>query len=505
MTTVNQKIGILIQRTRQQRNITQADLAKLIGTSQSAINRIEHGKQNLSLETIARISDALDKQLMKVSDSVSLRIHGGKELHGAIEVNTSKNAAVHLLCASLLNSGTTRLKKVARIEEVFRIIEVLQSIGVDVKWHGADLEIKPPKKLDLTNLNADSARKTRSIIMFLGPLMHLSHQFEIPYAGGCKLGKRTIQAHSYALNELGLNIETANETYQITANPRKALRPIVMYESGDTATTNILLAAAKTPGKTIIKMASANYMVQDICLYLRELGVQIDGIGSTTLTVHGVSHINKSVTYSPSEDPVEAMTFIAAAVTTNSSILVRRAPIDFLELELLKLEKMGLKFDVSAAYSADNGYTQLVDVRIFKHNGSLQALADKIDSRPFPGLNIDHLPYFVPIAATAHGRTLIHDWVYENRAIYYTELTKLGADIELADPHRAFVTGPTKWRPTDMVCPVALRPAVINLIGMLAAPGVSVLRNIYTIARGYEDIAERFNSLGADIEVIHDL
>jgi UDP-N-acetylglucosamine 1-carboxyvinyltransferase len=132
-------------------------------------------------------------------------------------------------------------------------------------------------------------------------------------------------------------------------------------------------------------------------------------------------------------------------------------------------------------------------------------LAEKIHSLPYPGINADNLPYFVPIACVTKGRTLIHDWMYENRAIYYTEMTKVGAQVELADPHRLYVDGPTKFRAADVVCPPALRPASLLLIGMLASNGTSILRNIYTIQRGYEDLAERLNSLGAQIIVLHEL
>jgi UDP-N-acetylglucosamine 1-carboxyvinyltransferase len=246
-------------------------------------------------------------------------------------------------------------------------------------------------------------------------------------------------------------------------------------------------------------------MVQDLCFFLKKLGVKIDGIGTSTLTIHGVKDIKKNVTYSPSEDPIESMTFIAAAVTTNSSITVKRSPIEFLELELLKLKKMGLSFNVSEPYKADNGHTMLADITVHKHDGKLVALEEKVYARPFPGLNIDNLPYFVPIAAVAKGRTLIHDWVYEERALYYTELRKLGANVTLADPHRAYIEGPTKWRVADIVCPPALRPAVLLLIGMLAANGTSILRNVYSINRGYEDLAERLNALGAKIEILHDI
>ncbi len=505
--TTNQKIGELIYQIRQERGLTQAEFARRLGTSQSAVNRMEHGRQNLSLETLGRISDVLNKQILSINaGAINLRIEGGYELHGEIAIKTSKNAAVGLICASLLNKGTTRLKSVARIEEVNRMIEVLQSIGVNIRWlAGNDLEIKPPAKFDLAAMNKEAAKKTRSVIMMVGSLMHDYKEFKIPYAGGCELGKRTVLPHIYALEEFGTEIVAKSGHYNIIVNRHLPKRTVVLYESGDTTTENILMAAARLEGETVIKMASANYAVQDVCFFLQKLGVRIEGIGTTTLRVQGVKDIKKNVTYAPSEDPVEAMTFIAAAIVTNSKIIIRRAPIEFLELELLKLEKMGLEYNLSETYKAENGRTQLVDITIHKHNDGLVAPEEKLYGRPFPGLNIDNLPYFVPIAAVARGRTLIHDWVYEDRALMYTEIKKIGVDLELADPHRAFINGPTRWRAADVVCPSGIRPAVMLLIGMLAAPGISMLRNVYTINRGYEDLAERLNSLGAHITVHHEI
>ena len=279
----------------------------------------------------------------------------------------------------------------------------------------------------------------------------------------------------------------------------------MLYETGDTVTENALMAAARSSKETIIQYASANYSVQDVCYYLKRLGVKITGIGTTLLTVQGVPQIKKNITYSLAEDPIEAMFFISAALTTNSSITIRRVPIDFVSLELLKLRKMGAVIDQTERYKAANGQTDLVDLVVHKHNGELKALQDKIHPNVYPaGLNADNLPYFVPIAGVAKGRTLIHDWMYENRAIYYTEMTKVGMNVELADPHRLFVLGPTKFARADVVCPPALRPASLLLIGMLAAEGISTLRNIYTINRGYEDLAERLNSLGAHIQIFHE-
>ena len=507
MQTTNEKIGGLIAQIRQDRNLTQAEFARQLGTSQSAVNRIEHGKQNLSLETLGRISDVLNKQLISLSGgAVNLRIEGGHELKGEITLKTSKNAAVGLLCASLLNYGVTRFENFPRIEEVFRIIEVLESIGVQVKWYnGNNLEIRRPETLNLEKLDAEAARKTRSVLMMIGPLMHDFKEFKIPYAGGCKLGERTVEPHLFALEAFGIDIVATKGHYNITSHKKPAGR-LTLYESGDTVTENALFAAARTPEETTIEFASANYSVQDVCFFLQKLGVDIKGVGNTKLRVKGVPFIKKNITYSPAEDPIEAMFFTAAAITTNSQITIRRVPIEFMSLELLKLKKMGLKYDETERYKALNGQTDLVDLTIHKHNGQLRALTDKIHPNVFPaGINADNLPYFVPICAVAHGRTLILDWMYENRAIYYTEMTKVGAQVELADPHRLYILGPTKFSKADVVCPPALRPASLLLIGMLAAEGISTLRNIYTINRGYEDLAQRLNSLGANITVLHEM
>jgi UDP-N-acetylglucosamine 1-carboxyvinyltransferase len=192
------------------------------------------------------------------------------------------------------------------------------------------------------------------------------------------------------------------------------------------------------------------------------------------------------------------MFFISAAAVTNSAITITAAPIEFLEVELFLLEKMGLKFSLSNPRISENGITKLVDIKL--KASTLVAFPEKIHARPYPGLNIDNLPFFAVIATQAKGTTLIHDWVYEKRAIYYTDLDRLGANTSLHDPHRISITGPTRLKSAEVVCPPALRPATIILVGMLAAKGRSVLRNVYSINRGYEDIVNRLKALGAYIE-----
>lgn len=504
-TDYKKQLGKLIQENRTARKMTQSELAKELGTSQSAINRIEKGGQNISIEMLARISEVLESNLVMLNHTgkINFRVHGGRKLSGSIEVKTSKNAAVGLLCASLLNKGKTTLRRVARIEEVNRIIEVLESIGVKTRWlDGNDLEIIPPAKLRLGEMDIEAAKRTRTVIMFLGPLLHQYNDFKLPFAGGCNLGTRTVEPHLVGLSAFGMDVVAKPNTdyYHATVTHKNPDKTILLTERGDTVTENVIMAAALYNGVTTIRNASPNYMVQDVCFFLQKLGVDIQGIGTTTLRIKGKSTINQDVEYYPSEDPIEAMSFIAAGIVTDSEITVKRVPIEFVELELAVLEGMGLKFELTEEYMARNNQTRLVDVSIF--HSKLVAAKDKLHSMPFPGVNMDNLPFLGLIATVAKGRTLLHDWSYENRAIYFTELAKLNADVEMVDPHRIFLTGPTKWKPGDVVAPPALRPSVVILIAMLAAPGTSTLRDVYSINRGYEDLANRLNTLGAKIETI---
>lgn len=495
-------IGARIADMRGAQGMTQADLAKKLKTTQSAVARIESGTQNVSADMLKKIGAALKKNLVTLSPgTMNLSITGGKKLSGTVVTSTSKNGAVGLLCASLLNQGKTTLKRMPRIEEVYRLIEVLESIDVRVEWNGSDITITPPKKFDLKKIDVAAAQKTRSIVMFIGPLMHRLKSFSLPQSGGCKLGSRTVRPHFYALEHFGVDIDTSNDAFNISV-VTKVPDEIVLYESGDTVTENALMAAALSLGVTTIKYASANYMVQELCTFLIACGVRIEGVGTTTLTVHGIRNINTDITYTLSEDPTDSMFFLATAILTNSKITITRCPIEFLELELLKLEKMGFKYTKSKPYRSENGFTKLVDITT--KPSVLTALHEKIHPAVYPGLNIDNLPFFAVIATQAKGQTLIHDWVYEKRAIYFTELDKLGADTVLADPHRIYVTGPTPLRAAELICPPALRPATILLIAMLGAKGHSILRNIYSINRGYENLVERLSSLGADVKYLEE-
>ena len=442
------------------------------------------------------------------SEKDDFEIEGGHKLSGQITVNASKNGAMHLFAAALVNQGKTTLHNIPRIEEVNRFIEVFKSIGVKVSWMGRHtVSIEPPKKFNVSHINSRATGKIRSALMLIGPLSARLRSFNLPHIGGCKMGERTIAAHRFALEDLGLKIVTKENYYAISTSG-KCKREVVMFEASDTGTTNTILRAAVLPAlpsgrpqKTVIDFAQQNYMVLEVCYFLKKLGIKIEGIGTKTLTITGNPNINTDIEYHNSEDPIEAMLFVAAAVVTRSKLSIKRVPIDFLKVELLKLAKMGLKYSVSKVYLSKNKETKLVDLMISP--SKLKALHDKIHAQPYPGINTDNLPFFVPIATQSLGTTLIHDWMWEDRAVFFTELNRLGASVRLADPHRVFIDGPTKLKGAQIVCPPALRPAVMLLVAMLGAEGKSVLRNVYAIRRGYEDIVGRLNKIGAKIKLLN--
>jgi len=428
-------------------------------------------------------------------------IKGGKKLSGGVTVNSSKNAAVGLFMASLINKGRTTLKNVPQIEEVNRLVEVMESIGVRFEKNQRDLTIIPPKQIEIEKINRAAAERTRSIIMMIGALSGQLKNYTIPQAGGCRLGSRTIKPHLFALEKTGIEIKVQSGGFFVSVKKLLPGKKIVLYEKGDTVTENILLAAAQIKGKTEIHLASSNYMVQDVCFFLEKIGVKIKGIGTGKLEVEGLGDIKKDVEYEISEDPIEAMFFLSIAASNGSGLLIKRCPIDFLELELLKLEKMGFKYEITKQYLSKNGKTNLVDIKTFP--SKLVALEEKIHPLPSAaGINIDNLPFFVPVAIFAKGKTLIHDWVYENRAIYFAELNKLGAKVTLMDPHRVLIEGPKKLKGVTMTSPPALRPGAIILVAMLAAKGKSILKDVYHIERGYENLVERLQKIGVDIKRI---
>ncbi len=428
------------------------------------------------------------------------RIEGGKKLSGTIETTSGKNAPYALIFASLLVKGKIILKDMTRVDEVLHAIELLKSIGADFNWiDETTLSIDTSGSLTLDTIDKKLCSTLRLSLVLFGALVAREKQFRVYKSGGCKLGNRTIRPHTIALESLGVHVKSRNKYYDISCTELKA-NHVVMYESGDTATENVIMAAVLAPGITTITFASANYMVQDLCFFLESAGAKIKGIGTTTLTIEGVKSLHGVNEYFVSPDPVDAMAWISLTTTTKSHLTVTNCAIEFLELELQKLSIMGQKFELKNQRKSKNGKLDIVDIELYPSD--LIALPDKLYGRPFPGLNIDNVPLFVPILTQAKGETLVHDWCYENRAIYYLEMKKLGANVLLLDSHRALIKGPTPLVANTLEAPPALRPAMALLIAMLAADGTSVLKKAEVVERGYYHLVERLSAAGADIKRI---
>jgi UDP-N-acetylglucosamine 1-carboxyvinyltransferase len=428
-------------------------------------------------------------------------INGGKKLKGEIVVGSGKNAPIAIIAAALLIRDCVLIKDIVHAEEIYRMLEILESIGVKCVWKDKNsLEINATGRLEVDKINKAVCKKIRASLLLFGALAAREKRFRIYKTGGCKLGHRTIRPHVFALKQLGINIASKAKYYDITVE-KLAGNDVVMYESSDTATENAVLAAVLASGKTTIKFASANYMVQDLCYFLIQAGAKIEGVGTTTLKITGVKSLKQKKPYFLSPDPVDAMAWISLACSTGSELLIKKCPMDFLELELLKLSVMGQKFEIKNKRKAKNGKTIIADIQIFP--SELSSLPDKLYGRPYPGLNIDNVPLFLPVVLKAKGKTLIHDWCYENRAIYYEELKKMGAKILLLDPHRVLVEGGNKLRPNKLVCPPAIRPGMAILIAMLSTPGKSVLVHCYPLERAYDNLVQKLQSVGADIKRVN--
>lgn len=424
-------------------------------------------------------------------------VHGGNELHGEIIVNSGKNSPIALLCGALMIKGKTRFIGMTKVSDVIDLLEVFTSIGAKATWEDDQtLLLDTSADFNMAAIDKEKCAKMRISLLFMGALANREKQFKVYKSGGCKLGKRSIRPHTLALEAYGIEVSSHEEYYEVNANELTGA-DIVMDESGDTATENAIMGAIFAKGESIIKMASANYMVQDLCYFLNAAGANIKGIGTTTLRITGVESLSSVDAYYPIPDPVDAMAWISLAITTKSTLTIKNCPLAFLELELQKLQHMGQQFDITNKRPSQSGHFTLIDITV--KPSTLTALSDKIYGRPYPGLNIDNVPLFMPILTQAKGTTLVHDWCYENRALYGLELQKLGAKVMLLDPHRLLIEGTSELKGNEVMAPPAIRPAMAILITMIAAKGTSILRQVYPIERAYDGLIGRLQSIGVNI------
>lgn len=411
-------------------------------------------------------------------------INGAKHLEGEIDVMGSKNAATPILSACLLTENECIIDNVPVIADVLKMIELLQSMGVEIEWlKEHKVRVKAGSNVDPEKMDFSIVGHMRSSILLLGSLLARFRKFKIRQPGGCIIGSRPVGVHFDALEALGAEITYDKGFYCLKAD-KLVGRTVVLKEFSVTATENLLMAASLAEGKTTIKIAALEPHVQDLQRFLVKMGAKIKDIGIHTIEIHGVSKLH-GATHTIIPDPIEAGTFAILAAATKSNIIINNVVPEDLDLVIEKMREMGAKIETDK------------NKLIIKPTHKLNAVK-KIESRTYPGVPTDLQAPFGVLATQAEGTTLIHDTLYEGRMGYINELNKMGANAVICDPHRALISGPTALYGQDITS-FDLRAGATLVIAALLAEGESTINKIEQIDRGYEKIEERLQKIGADI------
>jgi UDP-N-acetylglucosamine 1-carboxyvinyltransferase len=408
-------------------------------------------------------------------------IEGNQPLSGEIVVSGAKNATTPILAATLLTSQTCVLSNLPLIEDVFRMIEILESMGAEIEWRGERTLAITNRHIDPQKMDIEKVKQIRSSILLLGALAARFESFSLYHPGGCVIGARPVGTHFDALDKLGVKITQEEKSYRVDASGRQAAK-IVLREMSVTATENAMMLAAGMSGQTTIKLAATEPHVEDLGRFLVAMGAEIEGLGTHTLRVTGQSTL-MGATHTIIPDANEAATFLILGVATGSALTVRHAREEHLDIVLEKLREFGADFVIKE------------DAITVVPSASLCAIA-KLDTRTYPGLPSDVQAPFGVLATQANGETLIFDTIFEGRFNYVPELEKMGARATVLNPHQVIVRGKTRLRGTTIKS-YDLRAGVALIIAALCAEGKTVIEDIYQVDRGYERIEERLQKLGA--------
>jgi len=429
----------------------------------------------------------------------TFKIEGGKQLHGDLFPQGAKNEALQVICAVLLTPQKVQFSNIPEISDVIKLIEILTELGVKTERTSKGNYTFQADEIQLdylkTDLFARKAASLRGSIMILGPLLARFGIGYIPQPGGDKIGRRRLDTHFTGLQSLGATFTyNPNEHfYSVEASSLKGAY-MLLDEASVTGTANIVMAASMAEGTTTIYNAACEPYVQQLCKMLVSMGALIEGIGSNLLTIKGVGSLN-GCSHQILPDMIEVGSFIGLAAMTNSEITIRNAGIPHLGIIPEQFKRMGIKIEVrnDDLYIPDQEH---YEIETFI-DGSIMNIADA----PWPGLTPDLLSIFLVIATQAKGSVLIHQKMFESRLFFVDKLIDMGAQIILCDPHRATVIGldhKYHLRATNMSSP-DIRAGVALLIAAMSAKGTSKISNIEQIDRGYENIDDRLNAIGARI------
>jgi UDP-N-acetylglucosamine 1-carboxyvinyltransferase len=420
-------------------------------------------------------------------------IQGGVPLSGTVVPAGNKNGALPILAASVLTDEEVVLRNVPRIRDVQTMLDILEQLGVSVAWRGQNEVALCAKGIDKdgSQVDVDLAEQIRASFLLAGPLLARNGRAVMPPPGGDVIGRRRLDPHLDALRALGAEHEL-NGTITLTAPRGLRAAEVFMDEPSVMATENALLAAALTPGTTVMGNVACEPHVQDLARMLTKMGARIEGIGSNVLTVHGVDQLGGCV-HDVSPDHIEIGSFMALAGVTGGEVRIKDCIPDDLRMIRLVFSRLGLHSELDGADVVVPGDQTLVVSR------DLGEYKSKVQDGPWPAFPADLTSIAVALATQCAGSILIHEWMFENRLIFTDKLVVMGADIVMCDPHRAIVTGPSRLRGINASSP-DIRAGMAMLIAALAAEGTSEIANIWQIDRGYERIDERLRALGARIE-----
>lgn len=413
-------------------------------------------------------------------------ITGGKKLSGTIDVRGSKNATTPILAATILTKGECVISNIPLIEDVHRMLEILESMDVKVSWDSERVVRICAKDLNPEKIDLHIVKKLRSSILLLGSLSARAGSFKIAHPGGCTIGARPVGTHFDALEKMGVKISQDDSNYIVEATGRKAGK-VVLREFSVTATENAMMLAAALPGKTIIKIAAAEPHVEDLGKFLISMGAEISGLGTHTLEIIGNENLSGAI-HEVIPDANEAATFLIMGVATKSPITVNHAKQDNLDIVLERLRQFGADFKIEKDSITVIPAEKLIAI-------------EKIDTRTYPGIPSDVQQPLGVLATQAEGETMIFDTIFEGRFNYLSELEKMGAKASVLNPHQAIITGPIKLK-GGKIKSFDLRAGASLIIAALCAKGTSTIEEIYQVDRGYERIEERLALLGADISRI---
>jgi UDP-N-acetylglucosamine 1-carboxyvinyltransferase len=419
-------------------------------------------------------------------------IEGGSPLSGVVEPSGNKNAALPALAAALLTDQEVVVRNVPRIRDVEAMLELLTLLGVGVEWREDNAVALRAERLSGTRVDAGVAERIRASFLVAGPLLARFGQADMPPPGGDVIGRRRLDPHLDAFRALGADVTFDRSGFTLRAPDGLHACDFFMDEPSVMATENALMAAALTPGSTVIHNAATEPHVQDLARMLMQMGARIEGIGSNLMIVHGQEELG-GADYTIGPDYIEIGSFIALAACTGGELRVKEAVAEDLRMTRLNFERLGCKIEYDGNdIIVPAGQT----LRIKDDEG--EAIS-KIEDGPWPAFPADLTSIAVAMATQADGMVLIHEKMFENRLYFVDKLVNMGARVIVCDPHRAVVSGPSQLHGERLESP-DIRAGMAMLIAALCADGTSEIGNIRQIDRGYERIDERLRALGARIE-----